>query len=76
MTAKELLCMILEDIYSGNGPFFIIGYYKPDIPMPIDRFRHVISIANSSLVGGYTNNEVCFALREENLPDKFKINRL
>lgn len=73
---EKLLNRILEDIYSGNGSYFIIGYYKPDIPMPIDRFRYVINIANGSLVGGYTNNEVCFAINEEYLPDRFKINRL
>ena len=76
MTVEELLKSILKDIHSRNGHYFIIEYYKKDIPMPIDRFRHVISIANGSLVGGYTKNEVCFALREEYLPDKFKINRL
>lgn len=76
MTAEELLNMILEDIRNGNGYYFIIEYYRLDIPMPIGRFRHVINIANGLLVGGYTNKEVCFAINERYLSYKFKINRL
>ena len=76
MTVEELRDMILKEICNGNGSYFIIEYYEPDTLMPIGRFRHVINIANGSLVGGYTNKEVCFAINEKYLPNKFKMNRL
>ena len=47
--------------------------------MPLGKFRHVINMANhskNSLVGGFTDKEVCFATKEEYLPDRFKIDRL
>lgn len=76
---KKLLKIILCDINKGNGLYFVIGYHKQDIPIPLGKFRDVINMANRSkisLVGGFTDKEICFATKEGYLPDRFKINRL